>query len=642
MVRNVAVGNGRLLILMDDQYRISDFYYSDSQGENHSMGHPFRFGISVNGNFQWVGKQLISRIDYLDNTMVGLCSYEDDGINIQSTDFVDIYEDVYVKHLVVENRKPIQSEIDLFFHQDFYIYGNNIGDTAQYFPDLNSIVHYKGKRYFLISSIDSKNERFDQYAMGVKDFNGLEGVWKDAEDGKLSMSPVAIGSVDSILRHHLSLSKDEKVDVFYYIYCGTDLDSVKKGLKNLRLEQLKRLETRTSNYWHLWVTKEKPAIPENWDRIYKRSLIIIRAHMADSGGIVASGDSENLKFNRDGYYYVWPRDASIAAFSLIRANHAGTVRPFFEFAKSVVTDDGYFLHKYDPSGTPSSSWLPRVHGGRSILPLQEDETSLVIWALWSHFKRVRDIDFISDYYENLIRKSADFILKFRDSDGLPKNSYDIWEERFGVHTFTISSCYAALKASANFARTFGDDYYAKEYEDAAILMREVFEKQFYSEEMGIYARGIIDGSLDFTPDSAISSITLLNMEHASDARVVRSMQTIMDNLWIRTNGGVARYRNDPYHYSHKNLNLPGNPWIITTLWMAQYYLRLGDHKKSSDLIDWCVSNAHLSGVLPEQVDPVDGRPVSVSPLVWSHAQFVIAMHDYIDYRSQNSPNSKEI
>jgi GH15 family glucan-1,4-alpha-glucosidase len=630
VVRNISIGNGRLLVVLDDDYRIADFYYSGCQGENHVMGHPFRFGTSVNGRFQWIGKPLIKSIDYLDNTMVGKCRYEFEGFNLTSTDFVDIYEDVYVKHLVVENKNPLQSDINLFFHQDFYIYGNNIGDTAQYFPDLNSIIHYKKKRYFLVSSLDSKNNRFDQYAMGVKDFNGMEGVWKDAEDGKLSMSPVAIGSVDSILRHHMFLNPGEKVDLFYYIYAGKDLDSVKKGLKNLHMEQLKRLETRTSNYWHLWVTKESPALPENWDRIYKRSLIIVRSHLADSGGIMASGDSENLKFNRDGYYYVWPRDAAVAAFSLIRANHAGTVRPFFEFTRSAVTKDGYFLHKYDPDGTPSSSWLPRVHDGKSVIPLQEDETSLVLWALWSHFKKVRDIDFISDFYEDLIRRSADFILKFRDSDGLPKSSYDVWEERFGVHTFTIATCYAALRASSNFARTFGDDFYAKEYDDAAATMRDVFDKQFYSEEKKIYARGLIDGNLDYTPDSAITSVYLLGMKPASDERVLRSMHTLMENLQVKGNGGIARYVNDPYHNSHRNTGLPGNPWIITTLWAAQYYMRVGNFDMADDLINWCVSHSLESGVLPEQIDSITGKPVSVSPLVWSHAQFVIAMHDYID------------
>ena len=36
-----------------------------------------------------------------------------------------------------------------------------------------------------------------------------------------------------------------------------------------------------------------------------------------------------------------------------------------------------------------------------------------------------------------------------------------------------------------------------------------------------------------------------------------------------------------------------------------------------------------SGVLAEQLHPFSGDPVSVSPLAWSHAEFVMAVFEYI-------------
>jgi glucoamylase len=36
-----------------------------------------------------------------------------------------------------------------------------------------------------------------------------------------------------------------------------------------------------------------------------------------------------------------------------------------------------------------------------------------------------------------------------------------------------------------------------------------------------------------------------------------------------------------------------------------------------------------SGVLAEQVNPFTGEPVSVSPLTWSHAAFVITVQKYL-------------
>ena len=40
------------------------------------------------------------------------------------------------------------------------------------------------------------------------------------------------------------------------------------------------------------------------------------------------------------------------------------------------------------------------------------------------------------------------------------------------------------------------------------------------------------------------------------------------------------------------------------------------------MIRWVMSHALPSGVLPEQINPFNGEPLSVSPLTWSHAEFI--------------------
>ena len=66
------------------------------------------------------------------------------------------------------------------------------------------------------------------------------------------------------------------------------------------------------------------------------------------------------------------------------------------------------------------------------LPIQEDETALVIWALWQPFVLSRDIDFIKPLYRSLIKRAGDFMVAYRDEEtGLPGPSYDLWEERRG-------------------------------------------------------------------------------------------------------------------------------------------------------------------------------------------------------------------
>jgi GH15 family glucan-1,4-alpha-glucosidase len=54
MPRDVPVGNGSLLVSFDHQYQFRDLYWPHEGGENHTAGHPSRFGVWVDGQFTWV------------------------------------------------------------------------------------------------------------------------------------------------------------------------------------------------------------------------------------------------------------------------------------------------------------------------------------------------------------------------------------------------------------------------------------------------------------------------------------------------------------------------------------------------------------------------------------------------------------
>jgi len=121
---------------------------------------------------------------------------------------------------------------------------------------------------------------------------------------------------------------------------------------------------------------------------------------------------------------------------------------------------------------------------------------------------------------------------------------------------------------------------------------------------------------------------------ASDPRVVATMKAIEQRLTVRTPvGGIARYENDYYFQVTQDVaSVPGNPWFISTLWLAEWYIAtaatLDDLERPLALLRWCASKALPSGVLAEQVHPYTGEPLSVSPLTWSHAGFVSAVQRY--------------
>jgi GH15 family glucan-1,4-alpha-glucosidase len=118
------------------------------------------------------------------------------------------------------------------------------------------------------------------------------------------------------------------------------------------------------------------------------------------------------------------------------------------------------------------------------------------------------------------------------------------------------------------------------------------------------------------------------------------MQALRDALTCRTpTGGIARYRNDYFYQISSDIDtVPGNPWFICTLWFAEYDIMmarsLDDLKPVLACLDWCRARALRSGALAEQVHPMTGTPLSVSPLTWSHSTLVGVVDRYLARRRE--------
>ena len=71
MPRDLAISNGRLLVMFDREYRIRDLYFPHVGKENHGNGHPFRFGVWVDDQFSWMGAaEWTPVMRYADSSMV--------------------------------------------------------------------------------------------------------------------------------------------------------------------------------------------------------------------------------------------------------------------------------------------------------------------------------------------------------------------------------------------------------------------------------------------------------------------------------------------------------------------------------------------------------------------------------------------
>lgn len=647
MARDIPIGNGSLLVSFDGQYHIRDIYYPHVGDENHTDGHPFRLGVWVDGQFSWVHDGWRITEEYEEETLVTrvLLENEDLGLSILCRDAVDFHENVLVRQFGLHNARATQREVRLFLHNDFHIAETEVGDTAYYDPATKALIHYKGPRWFLVNTCGPTGAAgLDQYAVGRKERATAEGTWRDAEDGALSGNAVAQGAVDSVGAVHCTLPPNGDATVYAWMAAGTSYAEVRVINKLTREKGPQTLLHRTECYWRLWANVEPNDVDELPGEVcdaFKHSLLILRTQIDKDGGILAGTDYDITSFARDTYAYVWTRDGSLVAYALDLAGYDGTTRAFFQFCARVIDPGGFFLHKYTPHGSLASSWHPWIRDGQPQLPVQEDETGLVLWALWHHFDKFHDLEFIKPLYRSMIIRAADWMCAFRDDSGLPHESYDLWEERIGVHAWTVAGTWAGLQAASRFAAVFGETELARRYADIAQDIRRAADSYLWSVQLGRFVRTVTPAAagyeVDAVLDASLCGLFLFGMYEAGDPRIVATVDAIKDKLTVRTPvGGLARYEGDVYQrsVSADDANVPGNPWFICMMWLAQWHIARAqsttDLQPALDALAWVEGRALRSGVLAEQVDPYTGEPLSVSPLTWSHASFVRTVLEYVE------------
>ncbi len=653
MARDLPVGNANVLVNHDLNGHIRCIYYPHVGQENHALDHLSRFGVSVDGAFFWLDDPEVERSSrYLPNALIAEleCRHPRHGIVLTIHDAVDQHDNIFIRRVSVRNlRESARRDVRLFFHLDINLYGSQIANTIFYHPELKGLVCYKEHRYISLSCRrdDAPDAPPDGFACGQKGIHGLQGTWKDAEDGRLEGHPISQGSVDGVLQLDLALADKEVRTGWFWLCFGTKLAEILELEEALRKAGPASYMNRTETYWQRWIARDRHeivALPGDIAEQYRRSLMIARTNMDHDGAIIAANDSAMLKDAQDTYSYMWPRDGALVAHAFDRAGYHDFTRRFFDFCKRVLSPGGYLMHKYNPDGSVGASWLPWVNRrGEPQLPIQEDETALVLYALWNHHEMAGTLDESLDDYEKFVLPAADFLVRFRDANGLPLPSYDLWEERFGIFTFTVASVYTGLKTAARFAGFHGDDGRQAVYEKAAQEVREAAGVHLYSEREKRFVRAaypVADSDppvyeQDLEPDSSVYGVFDFGLFEARDERVANTMRHLREALWARTDvGGMARYRRDQYYRQSQDEELvPGNPWFICTLWYAEWLIEFAESRdelrEPEELLRWAVRRALPSGVMAEQIHPFTGSPLSVSPLTWSHATYIKVTQEYL-------------
>ncbi len=633
MARSFILGNGGLTVGLDEKGLVHDFYYPYVGQENltTARSQPHMVGVWVDGAFSWIGGdgwQSSLRLEKAANISRIVHTNDALGIHVSLTDFVDCSHDVFGRKVTVKNLLDSERNVRLFFHQVFRISHGGRADTVMYVPDDHYLLDYKGRCTLGIYAETADGKPFDQYACGGAGVEGKEGTFRDAEDGELSMSAVEHGGVDSTLRVKFTLAARSEEVVHYTLAAADSQHKVNKLLNLYRSTGFEERLEATREYWSTWLEQASvrmTAVPEDYRDAVTSSLMIIKAHTDKHGGIIASCDSSIYNYGRDYYSYVWPRDGAWVMWPFIKLGFTDEPKKFFRFCQSILHEDGYLLHKYQPDRSIGSTWHPLVHGRTKELAIQEDETAIVLWLLGEYVDYSKDTQFASEMYSSFVKPAADFMTDFIDDEtSLPHPSYDLWEEKFLSTLYTTSSVYAALLTASRMAHERGEQIDADRWTVAAERIQSKADAYFVN-DVAIKGFSFAHGSVENDNVLDVSSLYgAWRWGYVDQGNLKKTLARVESDLLNQSpSGGSPRYVDDAYFRSDPAYK--GNPWFVTTLWLSQLYSesgRLGDAKK---LVDWSVDKALESGVLSEQIHPETGQPVGVTPLIWSHAELINAI-----------------
>ncbi len=660
MPKALVLSNGSMLVDLEKNLQMSDFYYPHVGMEDHTTyRNEHRVGVYTDGRISWFNDhEWTFDVKYSRDSLVGNSKAVNDNLKVELTfeDLVSTDDDLFLRRIKIKNNADYERDIKIYFNTDLYIYGEKIKDTAEYEPSLNGVLHYRNNRYFLVFGVwEHNNDGISNFAIGKSAYAGKEGTWKDAEDGDLQGNTVEQGSVDSTVEFEHRFKPGEERYLNFMIAAGTNYHGICELHHRVLKVTPEEIYKHTRDYWKHWsnkMTYNFEGLDSRLDILFKRSLLLIKSQIDKGGAVIAANDSDIMKFNRDTYTYMWGRDSAIVIMAMAKAHYSDTAKDFFRFVSKLLTSDGYLLHKYNPDGSLGSSWHPKLKNGEVQLPIQEDETALPIFAFYEFYKFFKTIEFVDEFYHPFVHKAGHFMANYvYEGIDLPQPSYDPWEEQRGVFSYTCACTYGGLVAAASLAEATANYKDAEVFTLAAQKIKAATLKHLYSEEHGRFLKKVLveDETIiekDPTVDASLSYVWRMGMLPADDPKVVSTMRAIRQSLWVPGEiGGLARYTNDHYQREfdgQRHPEIPGNPWIITTLWYAQWLIEVSERPEDcaevAKLLNWVADRANPAGILPEQVDPFDGRPLSVAPLTWSHAEYVLTLLQYQEKVKEFSKN----
>jgi oligosaccharide amylase len=553
------------------------------------------------------------------------------NLKIEQTDFVPIKENILIKKYVFTNKGNIDLDVKFLQHSKLI---SNENDEVSCKIINQGMIQYSHD--FALSTV-SKNTKLLSFQINDTESNIHTGIIQDKD---------YIGmSADSSIAYNIGIIKpNEKQELCLLIWINENNEKYKLDEIEHKNDEIKKIDIEkelqnTVKYWKRYVKEHsKLELKENTEydkkikHIYTRTILLYPLLINDeTGGISASIEIDENRSKCGRYSYCWPRDAVFItkAFDILGMEKE-TEKFYKSFCKSTQSKSGMWEQRFYTDGRLAPCWGYQI-----------DETASVIYGIYNHYERTKNLKFVKDNFK-MMEKASKFLQTYVEDVIEEKNtmhvSYDLWEMHEGIHLYSMASIFGAFNAMVKMYESIENEKEEKENKEQAknrLRQEDITEqkeiltkylekiknyvlKTFYNENRRCFKRNNQDEKADI---STLGCVTPFAMFSPKEKKIVNTVEKI--NLTLRTyTGGYKRFEDDNY--------MNGNPWPIATLWMALYYLEIKEYKKAKECLDFVVASSTKHGFLAEQVDNSTMESNWVIGLGWSHAMFVIVLEKLLN------------
>lgn len=628
------IGNSRMLATLDHRGELHRLWWPNIDYPQNL--YTFMAGIRIPSGIRWFQEDGWQHQQYYEEGLPILVTTGIDGeygVQVSCTDFVLLDRNLLVRNYQLTNLTEHNLQHDFVCFSSWQIGNTTNHNAVMFLPDEEIMLHYRHGSYIGVAS--------DQPVTALQCAGAMEAL----NNKYLNGLNVAMAGDAAMSWEQRSLPPGQGQEFNLYIAAGHSQQEVISMIREARQAKVAQLKSTIQQYWKdFWLNcKAINATNEKIQDLYRKSQWVF-ALLSDGegGGIVAAPEFDEYFTRCGGYGYCWGRDGAYITVAMEKAGLSHLAEKFFRWAMQAQSSDGSWQQRHYVNGELAPTW-----------GLQIDETGSILWGVWQHYRSTGNRAFLEEMYPH-VQKGVDFLLSFIDEEnGLPGSCYDLWEERKGQHTYSAAAVAGGLQGAASIAKLMGDNQYAQLWNDKASAILEAIKKNCWSEDSqrlvrtinkelphheyialkhsgikvktgaGANGTNIYQLAEDHTVDvSLLGLVVPFDLIAIDNPKMVATVKAIEEHLTCHQVGGIRRYEHDGY--------VGGNPWVLTTLWLALYYVRSNQLDRAKQLLLWSTDHCTSLGLLPEQVDQHHGGPAWVVPLTWSHAMFVLVVEELLD------------